>query len=186
MVTQTDEAIVLLVQSGDVYAFKELVNRYEPKMMRYARRFLFGYDDAQDAIQEVFIKAYRNIKSFDPTRRFSPWLYRIAHNEFINIIKKRGREPVAFFDPDTIFPHPVSSHPPDKEINEQDLKDALETCLETLDVKYREPLILYYFEDMDYKQISSIMHIPVATVGIRLRRGKKLLQKLYLKNHPSI
>jgi RNA polymerase sigma-70 factor (ECF subfamily) len=186
MDAQTDEAIALRVQNGDLYAFKELVERYEPKMMRYARRFLFGYDDAQDAIQEVFIKAYRNIKSFDSSRRFSPWLYRVAHNEFINIIKKRGREPIAFFDPDTIFPHPVSAHPPDKEINEQELKQALEICLDKLDVKYREPLILYYFEDMDYKQISSIMHIPVATVGIRLRRGRSLLHELYLKTNSSL
>lgn len=186
MDAQTDEAVALLVQNGDVYAFKELVNRYEPKMLRYARRFLFGYDDAQDAIQEVFIKAYKNIRSFDSSRRFSPWLYRIAHNEFINIIKKRGREPVTFFDPDTIFPHPVSAHPPDKEINEHELHKALETCLEELDVKYREPLILYYFEDMDYKQISSIMHIPVATVGIRLRRGKQLLQNQYTKSNLPI
>ena len=183
---QSDETIALLVQNGDLAAFKTLIDRYDSKMMRYAKRFLFGYDDAQDAIQEVFIKAYRNIKSFDPTRRFSPWLYRVAHNEFINIIKKRGREPIAFFDPDTIFPHPISAHPPDKDINDQELKQALEICLDKLDIKYREPLILYYFEDMDYKQISSIMHIPVATVGIRLRRGKHLLQELYTKTNSSL
>ncbi len=186
MEEQSDEAIALLVQEGDLYAFKELVNRYDSKMLRYARRFLFGYDDAQDAIQEVFIKAYRNIQSFDPSRRFSPWLYRIAHNEFINIIKKRGREPIAFFDPDTIFPHPLSLHPPDKELNEEELQQALNASLDKLDLKYREPLILFYFEGMDYKQISSIMHIPTATVGIRLRRGKRLLYEYYTQTNHSL
>jgi RNA polymerase sigma-70 factor (ECF subfamily) len=88
---QSDEAIVLLVQGGDLSAFKTLIDRYDSKMMRYAKRFLFGYDDAQDALQEIFIKAYRNIKSFDTRRRFSPWLYRIAHNEFINSIRVKKR-----------------------------------------------------------------------------------------------
>ncbi len=183
---QSDEAVAALVQSGDMYAFKELVSRYEPKMMRYAQRFLFGYDDAQDAVQEVFIKAYRNIKSFDPDRRFSPWLYRVAHNQFINIIRKRGREPIAFFDPDTIFPHPVSTHPPDKDLDERELREALESSLDKIDAKYREPLVLFYYEDMDYKQISAIMRIPVATVGIRLRRGKSLLYDAYMKTNHSL
>lgn len=186
MEEHTDEDVALLVQEGEMSAFKELVNRYEPKMMRYAHRFLFGYDDAQDAIQNVFIKAYRNIKSFDSSRRFSPWLYRIAHNEFINFIKKRGREPVTFFDPDTIFPHPISKSRPDQELDDQEIKKAIETSLKKLPIKYREPLILYYFESMDYKQISSIMHIPVATVGIRLRRGKHLLKKIYSAIDPSL
>lgn len=183
---RSDETLARLVQDGDESAFKELVERYEPKMMRYAKRFLFGYDDAQDALQAVFIKAYRNIKSFDASRRFSPWLYRIAHNEFINIIKKKGREPIAFFDPDTIFPHPLSRHPADKAINEQEIQHALNSCLNELDAKYREPLVLFYFEELDYKQIAAVLRVPVATVGVRLSRAKRQLQTLYAAKHPSV
>ncbi len=181
---QSDEAIALLVQAGNISAFKTLVDRYEAKMMRYAKKFLFGYDDAQDALQEIFIKAYRNIKSFDSNRRFSPWLYRIAHNEFINIIKKRGREPVSFFDPDTIFPHPIASQQTDSDIKHQELRQALDLSLNTLPAKYREPLVLFYFEEMDYKQIATIMQIPVSTVGVRIRRGKLLLQHQTKKIFP--
>jgi RNA polymerase sigma-70 factor (ECF subfamily) len=179
---QSDEAIVLLVQGGNLSAFKTLIDRYDSKMMRYAKRFLFGYDDAQDALQEIFIKAYRNIKSFDTRRRFSPWLYRIAHNEFINIIKKKGREPLSFFDPDTIFPHPISTHFADTEIKERELRESLEKSLDKLPAKYREPIVLFYFEEMDYKQIATIMQIPISTVGIRIRRGKILLQKIHDNN----
>ena len=81
-----DENLVELVQKGDIEMFGSLVERYEQKMLRYAGRFLFDHDNAQDAVQEVFIKAYTNIASFDLTKRFSPWLYRIAHNYFINEI----------------------------------------------------------------------------------------------------
>lgn len=184
MEEQSDESIALDAQAGDLQAFGLLVDRYAPKMGRYAQKFLFGYDDAQDAIQEVFIKAYRNIKSFDTSRRFSPWLYRIAHNEFINIIKKKGREPISLVELDTIVPYPASHELADKTFDDAIVKHTLEENLKTLDPKYREPLILFYFEDLDYNQISAIMRIPVATVGVRLRRGRALLHTLYTKNQP--
>ncbi len=173
-----DETIARQVQNGDIKAFKTLVERYEPKMLRYAKRFVFGYEDAQDAVQDIFIKAYRNIKSFDTDRRFSPWIYRIAHNELINLIKKKGREPVSFFDPDTLFPHPATESTPQNDLEEKQLRQALDHLLGKLDPKYREPLILYHFENMDYQQIADIMHIPSSTVGIRLKRGRDQLRRL--------
>ncbi len=90
MPEQSDEAIVREVQQGGSNLFGLLVERYEKKMLRYARKFLLGGEDAEDLAQEVFLKAYTNIQSFDSRRRFSPWLYRIAHNEFVNAIKKNG------------------------------------------------------------------------------------------------
>lgn len=179
----TDESIAVQVQGGDGEQFGLLVERYEPKLQRYAKRFLFGYEDAQDIVQDVFLKTYTNLQSFDPTQRFSPWIYRIAHNEFINAIKKKGREPLSFFDPDTLFPHPVANEQPEKDLHIQETKDMLDKCLDKLDPKYREPLVLYYYEDMDYQSIASILRIPVSTVGVRLSRGKAALQKIYLQLH---
>lgn len=176
---QTDEEIALLVQTGDSQAFGMLVERYEAKLSRYARKFLFGYHDAQDMVQEVFIKAYANIRGFDAGRSFSSWIYRIAHNEFINAIKKRGREPITFFDPDTLFPHPVARDNPQREMDQREMQDMLNECLDQLDPKYREPLVLYYFEDLDYQKISEVMHIPVSTVGVRISRGKQHLKIIY-------
>lgn len=178
MSEKTDEEIAWNVQRGDIQSFGILVQRYETKMMRYAKRFLVGYEDAQDVIQEVFLKAYANLQSFDTKRTFSSWLYRIAHNELINALKKKGKEPLPFFDPDTLFPHPLSSDNPDREFDSQELKRMLDKCLNKLDVKYREPLVLYYFEDMNYQEISEILHIPISTVGIRLKRGKVALGKI--------
>jgi len=179
----TDEAVVLLVQKGNRDAFNALMERYEAKLLRYAKKFLFyDPDSAEDVIQDVFIKVYTNIHSFDASRKFSSWLYRIAHNELINAIKKKGREHVSFFDPDTLFPHLPSHETADKEIRHNELTAALDMALTKLDVKYREPLILYYFEDMDYKQIADILRIPVATVGVRLRRAKQAMQKLLNKH----
>lgn len=182
--TLSDEDIAKNVQNGDIHAYKELVDRYEQKMLRYAKKFLFGYQDAEDIVQDIFLKAYTNIQSFDTTRLFSPWLYRIAHNEFINSIKKTGREPLSFFDPDTLFPHPAAPGNASTELEKNEVREMLNTCLNKLDVKYREPLVLYYFEDMSYQKISEIMRIPVPTVGIRISRGKTALKTAYNTLHP--
>lgn len=178
MRTRTDEDIVRQVKEGNTEAFGLLVKRYEQKILRYARRFLFGHEDGQDLVQEVFLKAYANIQSFDGEHKFSSWLYRIAHNEFINALRKKRRMPILYFDFDTVFPHLLASERADTQANEKEVKAMLDAHLQELDPKYREPLILYYFEEMNYKEIAEILHIPPATVGVRLKRGKDVLKSL--------
>lgn len=175
---KTDEDIARLVQQGDGERFGVLVERYEAKISRYAKKFLFDTEDSKDLIQEIFLKAYINIQSFDISRRFSPWIYRIAHNEFINAGKKRSRTPVFSFDFDLLFPHPAASETADAETNRRDMRQILDQSLEKLGPKYREPLVLYYYEEMDYQEIAEILQIPVATLGVRLRRGRAMLQKI--------
>jgi len=175
----TDEELALKVQGGDTQAFGTLMERYQAKLLRYARKFLLSPDDAQDIAQDVFLKAYENIQSFDASRRFSPWIYRIAHNEFVNDLKKKqARKTVFTIDFDTLFPFLAATDTADSAALERDTKDALDKYLSQLDMKYREPLVLYYVESMDYKEIADILHIPVSTVGVRLNRGRAQLQKL--------
>ncbi len=177
---RTDEEIATLVQDGNIDSFRMLVERYEPKLTRYAKRFFFHGDDGKDIVQEVFIKAYVNIKSFDTARRFSPWIYRIAHNEFVNNIKKRQKERdnISIFDFDTLFPHLIAKETADDGFHKAEVKRMLENSLDTLDEKYKEPLVLYYFEEMDYREIADILHIPISTVGVRLQRGRMMLKKI--------
>ncbi len=177
MTERTDEQIAQEVQKGNGAAFGELIDRYNAKLLRYGHRFLREDDDVQDAVQETFIKAYANIQSFDIARRFSPWIYRIAHNEFVNALKKRGKETVSLSDFDTFFPHPVAKETADDGAHAEELHHLLDGGLAKLDPKYREPLVLYYYEDLDYKEIADVLRIPVATVGVRLKRGKEALLK---------
>lgn len=174
----TDEVIARAVAAGDVEAFGELVRRYQEKLIRYGHKFLRGYADIEDAVQEVFIKTYQNINSFDANKKFSSWIYRIAHNEFINLIKKKGREPLPFFDPDTLFPHPKSLENADDGIKRSEAKAQVESGLEKLSPKYREILVLYYLEELSYQEIADILRVPMATVGVRLKRGRAALKKL--------
>lgn len=179
MQQDTDESIAARVQAGQTQAFEELVDRYQDKLIRYGRKFLLTPDDAEDIVQDVFIKAYENIQSFDSSRRFSPWIYRIAHNEFVNNLKKKqARRTVFEFDIDTLFPYLAAPDTADSATLERDLRQTLESHLLQLDPKYREPLILYYLEGMDYKEISDILQIPVSTVGVRLGRAREQLKKI--------
>ena len=181
----TDEAITERVQQGDVEAFALLMDRYEKKITRYARKFLSQPDDVKDIVQDVFVKAYVNIKSFDPSRRFSPWIYRVAHNEFVNALKKKKSEKVSFIDFDVFFPHPAAKETADSDVARGDLRRVLDGYLDKLPVKYREPLVLYYFEEMNYREIADVMRLPASTVGIRLQRGKALLKKAINHQHPG-
>jgi RNA polymerase sigma-70 factor (ECF subfamily) len=183
---KTDEAIAAALQAGDIEAFTLLLERYEQKILRYGRRFLFDFREVEDVVQEVFLKAYQNIQSFDATRKFSSWLYRIAHNEFVNVLRKKGRSPISFFDPETIFPHPQSKEIPEKDFLDQETKAVLDKALEILPAKYQEPLILHYIEDIDYREIADILHLPVSTVGVRILRAKKLLREHLLKTEKKV
>jgi RNA polymerase sigma-70 factor (ECF subfamily) len=184
---RTDEEIAKEVQCGNVEAFGALVERYEERMVRYARRFLLNREDTQDLVQEVFIKAFRNMQSFNAALRFSPWLYRIAHNEFVSAIRKRSREPLQFFDLDVLFPHPAARETANEDTERREVREALERSLARIDPKYREPLVLYYFEEMSYQEIADILRLPVSTVGVRLSRGKAALKNIYQEHHgPAI
>lgn len=185
MIDITDEEIARKVQNGDTESFGVLMERYGSKISRYGKKFLSNGHDIEDFVQEIFIKAYVNIQSFDAMMKFSPWLYRIAHNEFINALKKKSRLPLFVFDFDAIFPHLPAEESADKEANDKDIKNMLDRCLVKLDSKYREPLILNYFEEMNYGEIAEILHIPVSTVGVRLSRGKIILKKIFKEKYPK-
>lgn len=179
MNTDSDEHIASLVQQGNKDAFGMLIDRYEKKITRYANKFLYNYQDREDAVQDVFIKAYRNIQSFRTTERFSPWIYRIAHNTFINVVRKQSKEKMTSFDTDTLFGLAIAD--PTIETNQEQKRDReiLEQCLDKLDVKYREVLVLFYFEEKGYEEIASILQIPKATVGVRLARGRERMKRVY-------
>ena len=175
---ETDEQIALAVQKGGKEKFAILMERYKAKIFRYGKNFLSNEDNLTDEVQEVFIRAYQNIRSFDSSQKFSPWIYRVAHNIFINAIKKEKRGPVYLFDFDLLIPHPVYEDPQEKEKEFEAMKQLIGKGLEKLNSKYREIIVLYYLEELSYKEVAEILRIPVGTVAIRLKRAKEALKKI--------
>lgn len=178
----TDEQLAIKVQQGDSESFSQLVERYQERLLRYGRSLLFNHADLEDIVQEIFIKVYRNIQSFDSDRKFSSWIYRIAHNEFVNHGIKRSKSLTDYFDLEVFLPFYPSSHKVEQDFDRIQLSQEVESALSKLDSKYREPLVLYFFEQLSYIEISDILRIPINTVGIRILRAKEKLKSL-LSHH---
>jgi len=177
-VATSDESIAIKVQRGDTEAFGVIVDRYEGKIGRYLKKFLYDRDDITDLLQQVFIKAYVNIQSFNTNQLFSPWLYRIAHNEAINFIKKKKFTPFSFFDPDVLLPHLSHDETPEKEVDRVHIKKMIDTALSSVSDAHREILLLHFYEDLSYKEIALVLKIPISSVGVRLQRAKQQLEKI--------
>lgn len=172
----TDEEITRRVQAGDREAFGTLMARYEPKLLRYAVRLLGERDRGEEVVQETFIRAYRNINAFNPSMRFSPWIYRIAHNQAITEIRRTQRSPLAL-DLDTLVAFSSEEEASDAAEQAQ-TRQLIETYLQQLPPSYREILVLFYLQELGYQEISDILRIPKSTVGVRLRRARTALKKL--------
>ena len=174
---ETDEALAALVQGKNEAAFGVLMHRYQPKLLRYGRKFLSQSAPIEDVVQEVFIKMYQNIQSFDATRPFSPWLYRIAHNQFVNALRTHSRLPFITVDLDLFSAHSAYEIDPAGDEEREETKSLIDRGLEALSPIYREVLVLYYLENLGYQEIADVLHAPVGTVGIRLRRAREALKK---------
>lgn len=177
---KTDEEIAILVQQGNSEMFGILMSRYKNKFFRYGRKLLPYMDNIEDIVQDIFIKTYENIQSFDVSQKFSPWIYRIAHNEFVNALRKKVRTPYKLVNFDSILSHPIYDDPAVVERERKDVQVLLDKELDKIPPLYREALILQYIEDLSYKEIADVLHIPIGTVGIRLKRGKEILKEMYL------
>lgn len=177
-----DEEVVVLVQNGNKDAYGEILNRFEPKIKRYAFRFFRDKEEITDCVQDVFIKAYINLQSYNPSMRFNPWIYRIAHNEFVNKIAWKSIRKFVPIDSDELIPLAISA-PEDvmRDALQSDEKRVMEEYLSQLDDKYKTPIILFYYDDLSYEEISDILQIPPNTVGVRIKRGKDKLKVIMEK-----
>lgn len=177
--TRTDEELARMTQDGNKEAFGALVERYEPRLARYGRKFLSVEEDIEDMLQEVYIRAYRNIQSFDTRQRFSPWIYRIAHNTYVNELRRKSRSPFFTVDFDSFLAHPHADEKVERESEEREMKEMVETGLANVTPKYREVLILFYQESLSYQEIADVLQVPIGTVSVRLKRAKEALAKAY-------
>ncbi|MEI7498008.1 MAG: RNA polymerase sigma factor [Candidatus Falkowbacteria bacterium] len=175
---ETDEALAGQVKRADHSALAELIKRYQQKLYHYVTRLIGNADEAEDVVQETFLRVYKNIQSFDEEKKFSSWIYRIAHNTAINAIKKRQRlQSVEALTLDWLQENQEEAEDFIATEERRALSENMIILMDDLRAEYREALVLYYFEEKSYQEISEIMHIPEATVGVWLRRAKITLKE---------
>ncbi len=174
----TDEQVVAQIIAGDHEKYELIVSRYQKKLERYIRRLTNRSEDVDDLLQEVFIKAYKNLRRFNQKLQFSSWIYRIAHNESVNLIKSSWIQKITSLEPLLLL---SKENEIENKLERHQLKQKMANCLEQLPIKYREPLVLYYFEDKSYQEISDILRLNGQTVGVLIHRAKNKLKKLCQK-----
>ena len=179
----TDEQLVKLTRQKDQELYRQLVKRYQDKLLRYAIGLIQDEDKAADIVQQAFIKAFVNLKGFKLKKKFSSWIYRIVHNEAINFIKKQSKE-VSLEANGWLKEALKSKTNIEQEFDQKQTRKQLSACLKQLPLKYRSPLILFYLEEKSYQEVSEVLRIPTGTVGTRINRGKKLIRIIYNKNNP--
>lgn len=172
----SDEKLTIYIREKDKEAFKEIIERYESKLLRYAEYLVGDSEMAADIVQETFIKSFVNLNGFNASKKFSSWIYRITHNEAMSIMR-RNRKDVPIVENIEID----SGTNVEEEMISKELVTHTNKCLGSMPIIYREPLSLYYLEDKSYEEISDILRIPMGTVGTRINRAKLLMKKICQK-----
>jgi len=181
------ELVALALEDQDNFLF--LAKRYEDRLLRYIKRISgFDNEEAEDVLQDVFIKVYQNLNSFDDSLKFSSWIYRITHNQVISHHRKIKARPEHYPGElnEEILHNLAGNLDVAKEMDNQYLRQNVNKILANLDFKYREILILRFLEERNYREISDILKKPAGTVATLLNRAKKRFEDELIKQDISI
>jgi RNA polymerase sigma-70 factor (ECF subfamily) len=162
--------------------FSLLIERYSPKLQRYILRLgKISNDDCQDILQDVFIKVYKNLNDYDSDLKFSSWIYRIAHNQVIDFFRKNNVRPhVLVSNEDYDFFDIIGESFDLISDAQRDFdKQRVLACINKLEEKYKEVLMLRFLEQKDYKEISDILEKPEGTIATLINRAKKQFKTVY-------
>lgn len=173
----SDEEIIVKIQAGNKEEYGEIIERYQGKLYGYLKNLTNQRrEEVEDLVEEVLVGAYINLLSFDTKKKFSSWIFRVAHNKAIDYFKKKKIKITEIEDNEEIFGDKQKLLE-DVEIEKENSKN-INRAIESLELKYKEAIILYYFEDKSYEEISDILHIPTDNVGVMLYRAKEKLKKI--------
>lgn len=168
---EQDSALVARCMAGDQAAFGNLVDRYQHLLFTVAIRIVGDYDEASDATQNAFVKAYRKLDTFDPGRRFFSWIYRILLNECLTRRRdKRASEPLT--------PDVARVGSPADLLEAKERRARVKTAILALRPAYREVVVLRYFGELSYDDIADAVGVPVKTVKSRLHTARERLASL--------
>jgi len=177
-INKTDEQIVVLTLKNQDY-YLCLMKRYEIKLLNYILKISnISREDAEDILQEVFVKAYQNLNDFDLNFKFSNWIYSIAHNTTISVFRKKNVRPqtVSWEDKDLDNILKSTLDVEDASLQKQTYKHILK-IIDQLPLKFKDVLILKFVEGKDYREISDILHKPMGTIATLINRAKKSLKQ---------
>ena len=178
MKTEDEKAVIAKAKGGDERAFEELVTRYERLVYAVCLKLLGNEPDAQDAAQETFIKLYRYLPSFRGESKFSVWLYRLANNACIDMLRKKSVPTVSLSadeDESGVPEIPDGRFSPENELEKKQLRQAVARALEKLPEPYRQAIVMREVAGQSYEEIAQSLAIDIGTVKSRIFRARRRL-----------
>jgi RNA polymerase sigma-70 factor (ECF subfamily) len=180
-VAATDDAeLVRVFLAGDERAFREIVTRYQSRLLNFIYRTIGDRERAEDLVQEVFIRVYRHLARFDQTKKFSTWIYTIASNLAKNELRNRSRNPLVLFqtltqgwdDEERPLEFEDPDARPDDQFRKRHLRELIDRFVAQLPTHHREVFVLRELEGKSYEEIAEITSCNLGTVKSRLNRAR--------------
>lgn len=178
---KTDAELVASARQGSQDAYRELVKRFERPVFSLVVRMVQDSATAEDLAQEVFVKAFRRLDTYDPRWKFSSWLFKIAHNTTIDHLRRSAPEtvPLEAEEDDRGGLSAVladgSSEDPQAAAERRDLARSLERAISRLRPEYRQAVLMFYAHGASYQEICEVTGLPLGTVKTNLHRARKEL-----------
>lgn len=181
-----EEKWVADARRGDTAAFESLLRRYEKRVLALTGRMCRNPEDAQEAAQEAFLAAWQGLPSFRGDASFSTWLYRLASNACVDLLRREGRHSGAagpsLNDEESDLHLPDDAPGPQEQAERRELREQIETALQALTPEHRQVLVLREMHQLSYDEIAQVLKLDVGTVKSRINRGRKQLRNFLLKS----
>ncbi|AET66000.1 RNA polymerase sigma factor, sigma-70 family [Desulfosporosinus orientis DSM 765] len=169
-----DAEIIRLVLAGHHEQYAGLVQRYQEPLILFLRRILNSEEDSFDCAQEAFLAAYRNLNRYSKEYPFRAWLYAIARNKALDLMRKRHREVLSIPDETMVDQRPN----PEEVVLAKEETALLSEVLHELPEQYGQALYLRYRQELSYKEIAMVLQVPVSSVKTYIHRGKEKLRQI--------
>ncbi|NIR52341.1 sigma-70 family RNA polymerase sigma factor [candidate division KSB1 bacterium] len=176
----SDEELIERFQKGDLYAFDLIVKRYKDQLLNFIYRFVGNQEEAEDIVQETFLRVYRKRKAYKRIAKFSTWIYTIAGNLARTELRRRKRRKLfsvtdmGYEDRD--YEISDEGYNPESRVEGVIQEEIIQKEIEKLSPKFREVIILRDVQELSYEEISKIIKVPIGTVKSRVNRGRLKLQ----------
>lgn len=182
---QPDHELVRESMTGNVEAFRKLVERYQNPVFSLAFRLTGNREEAEDMAQETFLNIYKNLNKFKSDLKFSSWLFRIASNVCISHLRRRKGATLLELQEETLQFHPLTSNNPADLFEVKERHELIRLAVRQLPPKYQLVLLLKYMNDLSYQEIADALQISVHNVEMLLYRGRKMLALMLASDFPE-
>ncbi|HMD13938.1 MAG TPA: RNA polymerase sigma factor [Bacteroidota bacterium] len=180
MALKTDFELIELFRHGDVTGFNELVRRYQEKVYWIARRTMGNHEDADDVVQDVFVRVFEKLKYFRGDANFYTWLYRVTVNVSLNALRKKRIKDILPFD--ELFEETLpADNQTDRAMYEQEYQTILEKAIDRLPAKQKAAFMMRYYDEMTYEDMAKILHTSVGGLKANYFHALKKIQEYVRK-----